>query len=436
MADFNDVASWAAYDAGDKGVGLDPVGYDGAVFDGQYVYFAPLHNGAWYHGEVLRYDAAGGFADRSSWASFDPGAGGVGDNPDGYSGGVFDGRYVYFVPHRRSITDFHSEVLRFDTQGPFDDTTSWLTFDPANHGVSANAGGYSGGVFDGQYVYFVPNYNGSYDHGEVLRYDTAADFTEAAAWDVYDPGSQGVGDDPDGYAGAVFDGRYVYFVPFNNGSDWHGEVLRYDTAKDFSTVSSWVTYDPGANGAGDDADGYAGGVFDGRYVYFVPFHNGTGHHGEVLRYDTEGDFSQASSWTAFDAGDHGVGDDPDGYVGGVFDGRYVYFAPDFNGSDFHGEVLRYDTQGGFADASSWSTFDAQNHGPVTHAASYYGGVFDGRHVYFVPNHDAQQHGDVLRFDTVVTPSITTVSGWGVVVMTVCVLGAGTVGLRRDRLRRT
>ena len=26
--------------------------------------------------------------------------------------------------------------------------------------------------------------------------------------------------------------------------------------------------------------------FDGRYIYFVPYHNGTQHHGEVLRYDT------------------------------------------------------------------------------------------------------------------------------------------------------
>ncbi len=29
-----------------------------------------------------------------------------------------------------------------------------------------------------------------------------------------------------------------------------------------------------------------GGVYDGRYIYFVPHRDGTGRHGEVLRYDT------------------------------------------------------------------------------------------------------------------------------------------------------
>ena len=47
--------------------------------------------------------------------------------------------------------------------------------------------------------------------------------------------------DPDGYRGAVFDGRYVYFVPDNNGGSDHGEVLRYDTFKgtEIPTVSHW-----------------------------------------------------------------------------------------------------------------------------------------------------------------------------------------------------
>ena len=67
------------------------------------------------------------------------------------------------------------------------------------------------------------------------------------------------------------------------------------------------------------------------------------HHGEALRYDTNGSFAVASSWAAFDAGANGVGTDPDGYMGAVFDGQYVYFAPHYNGTEDHGEVLRYDT---------------------------------------------------------------------------------------------
>jgi hypothetical protein len=47
--------------------------------------------------------------------------------------------------------------------------------------------------------------------------------------------------------------------------------------------------------------GYAGAVFDGRYVYFVPYQNSSGAHGRVLRYDTQAGFSNAASWTAYDA---------------------------------------------------------------------------------------------------------------------------------------
>jgi hypothetical protein len=63
----------------------------------------------------------------------------------------------------------------------------------------------------------------------------------------------------------------------------------------------------------NDPDGYLGAVFDGQYVYFVPDYNGTAEHGEVLRYNTTTDFASASSWSAYDAGTNGVGSDPDGY---------------------------------------------------------------------------------------------------------------------------
>ncbi len=234
--------------------------------------------------------------------------------------------------------------------------------------------GYVGVVFDGRYVYFVPYHNGSSYHGDVLRYDTQGAFDNISSWSHYDSGYN------DGYEGGVFDGRYIYFVPYSNGS-YHGDVLRYDTQGAFNAISSWSHYDSNYN------DGYRGGVFDGRYVYFVPNHNGSSYHGDVLRYDTQGAFDAISSWSHYDAGYN------DGYYGGVFDGRYVYFVPNSNGS-YHGDVLRYDTQGAFNAISSWSHYDAgYNDG-------YYGGVFDGRYVYFVPyRNGSSTHGDVLRYDT-------------------------------------
>ncbi|GAG48934.1 unnamed protein product, partial [marine sediment metagenome] len=235
-------------------------------------------------GEVLRYDTWGDFWDTAAWDAFDPGANGVGTDPDGYIGAVFDGRYVYFVPFTNGYASHHGEVLRYDTWGDFYDASSWQTFDPGTARFDAldyDPDGYVEAVFDGwRYIYFVPNRNQAVANaffGEVLRLDTWADFSDPASWDLYDPGDDGgVGTDPDGYAGAVFDGRYVYFVPYHNGSDYHGEVLRHDTWGDFYDRSSWTTFDPGEHAVGTDPDGYWGAVIVNGYIYFSPYYNGSG----------------------------------------------------------------------------------------------------------------------------------------------------------------
>ena len=94
--------------------------------------------------------------------------------------------------------------------------------------------------------------------------------SERNAWTTFDAGDNSVGIDPDGYIGGVFDGRYIYLVPWINGIEPHGEVLRFDTQETFTNISSWSAFDPGANGVSAHTEGYWGGVFDGRYIYFVP----------------------------------------------------------------------------------------------------------------------------------------------------------------------
>jgi hypothetical protein len=473
---FKDVSHWAAFDPGDHEVGTEPIGYLGAVFDGRYVYFAPFSRGGSQgpHGEVLRYDASGEFLNESSWATYDPGSHGVGQDPDGYAGAVYDGRYVYFVPFYDGTT-YHSEVLRYDTMADFLHFSSWITFDPSLHDVGDDMGGYIGGVYDGRYVYFAPaRMDGGWDHGEVLRYDTHGAFTDPAVWETFDAGDHDIGNDPDGYQGAAFDGRYVYFSPAFNGSTAHDEVLRLDTAGDFTDPSSWNTFEPSANGV-ESMLGYRGALFDGRYVYFVPAHDDIADHGRVLRYDTFGVFSEASSWDAYDAGDNGVGDVPDGYQDAAFDGRYVYFGPRRNETGCHGEVLRYDTLSTFTDPSSWATYNPGHFEIGSNPVGYNGVVFDGRFVYFVPGYDVPLfHGEVLRYDTLVDcnhngihddcdlacgptggrcdvpgcglssdendnsvpdecePPIPTVSEWGLTVMAVLVIASGALICIRRR----
>jgi hypothetical protein len=393
-AGFTNTTSWSTFDPGANGVGNDPDGMTSALFDGRYIYFVCENNGTTYCSEVVRYDTQGSFSSTSSWMTYDPGQNGVGSDPDGYWGMVFDGRYIYFAPYYNGSFR-HGEVMRYDTQGTFNAVASWATYNPGNNGVGNNARGYFGAVFDGRYVYFVPYHHGTWTHGEVLRYDTQGTFASTSSWAAYDAGLNGVGTSPRGFIGGVYDGRYIYFVPHHRGPDYNGEVLRYDTQGAFSTTASWATYDAGANGLGNDLDGFRGGVFDGRYVYFVPNYNGTAASGEVMRYDTQASFTTLASWAAYDPSANGVGTNARGFISGMFDGRYVYFVP--SGAD---EVLRYDTQGSFTTASSWATFDAVANGVGTNPDGYVAAVFDGRHIYFAPYHNTTgKHGEIMRYDT-------------------------------------
>jgi hypothetical protein len=92
----------------------------------------------------------------------------------------------------------------------------------------------------------------------------------------------------DGYDGGVFDGRFVYFTPYQNSTNttfpFHGRVLSYDTLSSFTNTASWRVFDAGST-SGLQTQGYIGAVSDGRYIYFAPFRYGTNFHGNVLRFD-------------------------------------------------------------------------------------------------------------------------------------------------------
>jgi hypothetical protein len=147
-----------------------------------------------------------------------------------------------------------------------------------------SAQGYFGAAFDGRYVYFAPNYN-NFNllgfHGLVARYDTAANFSVGSSWSFYNATAQNYS--AQGFQGAVFDGRYVYFVPSNVDSIYNGLVTRYDTTSSFGDASSWGFFNMTAMNT--LAKGYSGAVFDGKYVYFVPFVSAaaSGSHGFLAR---------------------------------------------------------------------------------------------------------------------------------------------------------
>jgi hypothetical protein len=287
-----------------------------------------------------------------------------------------------------AVTGVDAGLLYNDMTNP----AFWSTFDTSTKDSKAKA--FSGAAFDGQYVYFVPNGGGF--GSTVTRYDTHLPFGSGASWSTFD--TLGLNPPAAGFVGAAFDGRYVYLVP--NHKTGSGLVVRYDTQAAFQQANSWSTFDMTTVYGG--LSGYCGAVYDGHHVYFVPppFLNGR----LVARYDAEGDagFNSTSSWDFVDVSAFGDGD----MCGAVFDGRFVYLAPTFQGT-WDGIVPRYDTTGQYGSSSSWLHFDTTsvNAGP----AVFFGGAFDGRFVYLA----RYTAGSVTRYDTVADAGFTSTTSWSV-----------------------
>lgn len=369
--------------------GLETSGYFGAVFDGRHIYFCPELHPDGGHGVVLRYDTHADFHDPSAYQAHDA-------NPTdgletrGYYGGVFDGNFVYFIP-RHCDGYNHSHLLRYDPRRDFRDPASWSAFD------FGERQDHQGAAFDGRYIYFCPGYRQDQEgksrlSGRVIRYDTHAEFYDPNSYQRFD--AEGLDGLAVGcYDGGAFDGRHIYFIPLSTGI-----ALRYDTHRPFAKASSWQTRDGGSIGLGM----CVGSVFDGRYLYYVPYGDG---QGRVVRFDTEGDFQSLEAWTMFDAG---VTDglDTRGFDGGFFDGRYVYFVPFFFDGHFHARWLRYDTQMPFENPEAWAAHEAPSaHG--VRIVGYNGGAFDGRFFYAAPWRSRwgktmaewDIHGRIARYDT-------------------------------------
>ena len=387
------------YDASNT-AGLDTRGFFGAVFDGRYVYFVPQSTGiqdtgmtTGQHGRVLRYDTQGNFQSADSWSAYDASA--TSDlRTRGYYGAVFDGRYVFFIPRTDGV-DLHTRMLRYDTQAEFTSPESWLAHD-VGHAMSCQSA-----AFDGRYIFCCPGYekDPKTEHcARMLRYDTQGSLSNPDSYVLHDAVKTG-GLDLGCYDGAVFDGRYVYFSPLGA----IGKMLRYDTSAGFTNRESWHAFDA-REISGLKMGACVGATFDGRYVYYAQYANSV-----AVRFDTHGDFTQADAWSAFDAADTS-GLTCSGYDGAIFDGRYVYYLPFWEGGDthrgFHGNVLRYDTQGEFADGSSWQAAAAGKTSGLD-TVGFNGGAFDGRFIYMSPwrlgtteDGNPITHANILRYDTV------------------------------------
>jgi len=222
------------------------------------------------------------------------------------------------------------------------------------------------------------------------------DMSQRACWETFAM-PLAVDSEPD-YAGGTFVAPYVYFA-----SDSDGLVLRYDTRGTFSEPASWLAF-PASNVARTGSLPFAGIVTDGRYLYLVPSSSSP----VFVRYDTTRSFTSDASWSTY-APPSSV--EPFAYVGGTFDGTYVYFAPntDYGATGTLSAVMRFDTTQSFGAASSWSTFELTTLGSdlASFPPEFFGAVFDGTYAYFVPSGATSLA--VVRYDT--TKPFTTAASW-------------------------
>ena len=392
-SDLGDTSKWQVFDTAPVTGGTGE-SFGGGSFDGRYVYLAPS-TGATSYSVVTRFDTttgAQGFVDPGSWSTFDTLA--VSANAQGFTGAIYDGtEFFYLTPFVLASGNPDGVVARYDTKAAFGTSSSWSAFDTS--AANTNSQGFSGEAFDGRYLYLVPSVKGenSGPNGFVARYDTHATFGSTSAWSFFDSAVLGTGSSLAGFLGAVFDGRYVDFIP-----SYASVAVRYDTQADFADTASWLTFD--TQQVAMQPPGFGGGAFDGRYVYYAPgiyaSPSGDTFLSVTVRFDTKGSFTDPASWSSFDVS--ALGMDARGFAGGGFDGRYVYLVPFAVGATspttfvYDGLVVRYDTTAAFEQATSWSSFDTTR---LTHAAQgFFGAVFDGEYLYLVPSGNTV----VVRFD--------------------------------------
>ena len=356
-------------------------GFCGGVFDGRYIYYVPYTNVA-FHGTVVRYDTTSSFAAANSYAVYNLQQ--LNSFAKGFWGGLYDGRYVYFSPFGGNTV-----FTRYDTAYSFTASTSYSIVDLSS--ITPGRIRFTGGAFDGRYIYLSPGApRGTNINVTIVRYDTTLSFIATSSYSVFDTSL--IDASRVQYFGAIFDGRYIYFPPCDDSSYSNsGSVARYDTTLPISAADSYDVFNLTA--VATTCRGYQGGVFDGRYIYYIPNSVPVLNPIMFVRYDTIQPFGSVGSYTAFNL----LSVDPSNLgqqAGAVFDGRYIYFGHDQTSGGFaKGTIIRYDITRPFNLSSSYTCFC------VNQNVTFKGPVYDGRYVYFPPaDLSSGASGTIVRID--------------------------------------
>ena len=353
-------------------------GYRGATFDGEYVYYSPYYNNHGRHAEMLRFDTSQDFQNHDAWEWFKlpekipvihDGIE-IDVNLSGFQGILYKEPFVYYVPYYVD-NGYGSVVLRYDTRMQFKDQGSYSyqgLFDV-----------YEEGVVHKNFIYFSPHldYNNEMNTFP-LRYDTQKDYNDNRAWEKHSL------ENNTAYIGAESVMDKIFYAPWNTSASTNSAIAIYDTHGSFTDNSSWELIDI-------PYGGYTGAAFNGEHVVFV---SGVCILDDVCDEEhsnfifLEPNTLEISYLQIPNASYNGIinargilypvpyylHDDPiflkmDGfqtesftpsiaksaYWGGVFDGKYVYYSPYqfVNTDNRSNEFLRYDTTKNFTDEYAW-----------------------------------------------------------------------------------
>ena len=349
----------------------------------------------------------------------------------GYRGATFDGESVYFAPYYNNYGR-HGLMIQYNTTQPFDDSNSWNVYNIGRVCAEDDCAyaafiGFQGALYHNGFVYYVPYFIDETPRGEkdrqpgsfVLRYDTSLDFRDFSAW-------KGVGH-WGAYEDGIVAGDYLYFSPhLDKNNERHTIPLRYDTTKHFEEKTSWVGVKLGLNAS------YIGAAYDGKKIYYAPWEDDDQEGSSILRYDTEQSFFAKSAWDFLPIPYLG-------YSGAGFNGTHVVFAPcwcsaypsesiesskimflNVDTQEVSFSTLDYGAYNGVveADDALYLVADTTKNGvrsdfievtnsiktfsPTIAKGGYWGGIFDGQYVYFAPYDNPsleQRNGEFLRYDT-------------------------------------
>jgi len=344
----------------------------------------------------------------------------------GYRGATFDGESVYFAPYYSNYGR-HGIMIKYNTTQPFDDHNSWNVYNIGKYCVFADTctysglTGFQGALYHNDFVYYVPYFidktpkdgKDKQPGSVVLRYDTSLDFRDSSAW-------KGVG-----YWGAYEDGivvgDYLYFSPhLDKKNERNTAPLRYDTTKPFDEPTAWVEIDIGLNAS------YIGAAYDGKKIYYAPWQDDDQEGSSIMVYDTEKSFFAKSAWDFISISNQGYSD-------AGFNGTHIVFAPNptpawsskimflnVDTQEVSFSTLDYGAYNGVVEADNalYLVADTTKNGvrsdfievtnsiktssPTIAKGGYWGGVFDGQYVYFAPYDNPsldKRNDEFLRYDT-------------------------------------